>query len=178
MTQHCNTCGQDKSLQAFPAHRPKQCKACRFKVKRNWRSKNPERYKAIEAKSRKRRARTPVSKDKVRQYAESYYARNRFKVALKRSAVVALKHGYAPCSASLEEITAAFTGICHNPGCRIPEAECTRRLVLDHCHVTGKFRGWLCGACNRAAGLLAESPRRINGLAEYVEAAVAANKTP
>jgi hypothetical protein len=36
-----------------------------------------------------------------------------------------------------------------------------RALALDHCHVTGKFRGWLCTACNLALGKLGDS---IEGL--------------
>src|ERR1700687_186996 len=28
------------------------------------------------------------------------------------------------------------------------------KLVLDHNHVTGKFRGWVCSACNRFLGFL------------------------
>jgi hypothetical protein len=112
-----------------------------------------------------------VKRKAVQQYTKSYYARHRFAVALRRSKKSAIERGHAACNASLEEITAAFTGICQNPGCQIPEAECTRRLVLDHCHVTGKFRGWLCGSCNRAAGLLAESPKLIEGLLRYVTTA-------
>lgn len=33
----------------------------------------------------------------------------------------------------------------------------TRSLALDHCHVTGKFRGWLCVRCNTGLGGLGDS---------------------
>src|SRR3954467_3392479 len=32
---------------------------------------------------------------------------------------------------------------------------------LDHCHCTGRVRGVLCRGCNRALGMLGESPARI-----------------
>lgn len=33
-----------------------------------------------------------------------------------------------------------------------------KRLVLDHCHESNKFRGWICQTCNVAIGLLANDP--------------------
>jgi hypothetical protein len=44
-----------------------------------------------------------------------------------------------------------------------------RRLVLDHCHKTGKKRAALCSSCNVAIGLLGEDPVRIRDAANYVE---------
>ena len=37
----------------------------------------------------------------------------------------------------------------------------TKRLVLDHDHVTGRFRGWICQKCNLGLGRLGDS---IEGL--------------
>ena len=45
----------------------------------------------------------------------------------------------------------------------MPEwCECCDRVLektphLDHCHRAGKFRGWLCGPCNHALGLLGDT---------------------
>jgi Recombination endonuclease VII len=44
-----------------------------------------------------------------------------------------------------------------------------RMLAVDHCHVTGRVRGLLCGHCNRALGLLRENPEHIKALLLYVE---------
>lgn len=43
-------------------------------------------------------------------------------------------------------------------------------LVVDHCHATGKVRRLLCHNCNRALGLLKESPELIRAAADYIEA--------
>lgn len=41
-------------------------------------------------------------------------------------------------------------------------------LNVDHCHKSGKVRGLLCGNCNRALGLLRDSPLILGNAANYV----------
>jgi hypothetical protein len=45
----------------------------------------------------------------------------------------------------------------------------TDRLVIDHCHTRGGFRGVLCDNCNKSLGLLRDSPSTLRTLAEYLE---------
>ena len=44
-------------------------------------------------------------------------------------------------------------------------------FVIDHCHKTGKFRGWLCHRCNMALGQLQDdveaAERAVNYLKEF-----------
>jgi Recombination endonuclease VII len=42
-----------------------------------------------------------------------------------------------------------------------------KRACLDHCHVTGVPRDFLCDACNKAEGLL-KTPLRALALVEYM----------
>lgn len=43
-------------------------------------------------------------------------------------------------------------------------------IVFDHCHKSGKFRGWLCDRCNKTLGLVKDSPSLLRKLAKYLEA--------
>jgi hypothetical protein len=55
-----------------------------------------------------------------------------------------------------------------------PHCECCSRtpkgrgMSLDHCHVTNNFRGWLCGACNRAIGMLGDNVRGLERAIFYL----------
>lgn len=40
---------------------------------------------------------------------------------------------------------------------------------FDHCHQTGKFRGWICSKCNTGLGLADDSPEILRKMAEYLE---------
>lgn len=43
------------------------------------------------------------------------------------------------------------------------------RIVFDHCHQKGHFRGWLCDRCNKVLGIVKDSPALLRGLASYLE---------
>lgn len=42
------------------------------------------------------------------------------------------------------------------------------KVVYDHNHDTGEFRGWLCQGCNKALGFLRDNPAYIRALEGYV----------
>lgn len=54
--------------------------------------------------------------------------------------------------------------------CSIPGCGSTRKISFDHCHATGKFRGWLCDSCNIALGRVHDNPAVLRALADYLEA--------
>lgn len=43
------------------------------------------------------------------------------------------------------------------------------RLLVDHSHITGKFRGLLCTGCNTGLGMFRDNPNLLRKAAEYVE---------
>lgn len=44
-----------------------------------------------------------------------------------------------------------------------------KRLVLDHCHKTDKFRGLICCTCNSGIGMLKEDPKIFIEALKYLE---------
>ncbi len=144
----CNKCGLEKEASGFPEHKKRHaiCLDCRAERQREWNCGHKREKKKI---------------------ARKYVQGNRFAIALKSSQAQAKRGEYLPCNSTPGEISAAFTGRCHV--CGVPEAECVRRLSMDHCHETGEFRGWLCDNCNRALGHMRDSPNLILSLLQYTE---------
>lgn len=42
------------------------------------------------------------------------------------------------------------------------------RLSLDHCHQTGRLRGFLCSPCNSGVGHLGDDPQRVRAAWKYL----------
>lgn len=45
----------------------------------------------------------------------------------------------------------------------------TDKLCLDHCHITGLPRGWICHKCNTILGFANDDDERLRKLAKYLE---------
>jgi hypothetical protein len=45
----------------------------------------------------------------------------------------------------------------------------TRRIVFDHCHQKGHFRGWLCEKCNITLGMVNDDVQHLRKLIAYLE---------
>ena len=47
---------------------------------------------------------------------------------------------------------------------------CSRvgKTVLDHCHKTNKFRGWLCHQCNTSLGMVKDNIEVLNKMISYL----------
>lgn len=58
--------------------------------------------------------------------------------------------------------------ICGSSGFVMKECH-SMKLVVDHCHKTGRVRGLLCHNCNRALGLLSDSKEALLSAIEYLE---------
>lgn len=43
-----------------------------------------------------------------------------------------------------------------------------KKFVLDHCHKTEEFRGWLCDHCNLAIGMLGDDVEGVEKALKYV----------
>ncbi len=152
----CKKCSEVKSIEEFyftskqlrdgTLSRKHTCRVCLAEYGRERQRANPE---------------------KERNRTKEWRKKNRFAWAVLASRGLAKKKGHLPCDATAGDLREAFTGKCHV--CGIPELELTGRLCVDHDHETGDFRGWLCHACNKAAGLLKESTEIILSLAEYIE---------
>lgn len=44
-----------------------------------------------------------------------------------------------------------------------------RRLSMDHDHITGEFRGFLCNNCNRGLGLIGDTIESVERVLEYLK---------
>ena len=125
-------------------------------------TENPEKNKE---RARKWRRENPSRmRDTQKRWREN---QDRFLVALATSKRNARREGYEPCNATYREIVSAFTGFC--AVCGIMELECKAKLRMDHDHVTGFFRGWLCHRCNAALGFVRDDVTILDGMIKYLE---------
>lgn len=86
----------------------------------------------------------------------------RIRGKLRREHTAPADHCCDICGKSEEEIVSVFGGKFSD-----------RKISpwrLDHCHQTGKFRGFLCNECNIALGKFGDDPEVLRNALRYLEA--------
>ncbi|MET9385308.1 endonuclease VII domain-containing protein [Streptomyces sp. NPDC002928] len=110
---------------------------------------------------------------KQQEYSRAYKARlmstpeGRAELALRRRL-----HRYKMTRDEYAALTAAAENrcmICGNEETAVDGKGNVKTLSVDHCHETGRIRGLLCNTCNRAIGLLRDSPTLLREAAKYLE---------
>lgn len=84
------------------------------------------------------------------------YSETDFKSRLKRT--------YGITFEQYKEILLHQSGVCAI--CARPQSA---KLHVDHCHITGKVRGLLCGSCNRALGLMKDNIDFLSKAITYLQ---------
>jgi hypothetical protein len=119
---------------------------------KKWRLANLERCRAVGREKARRRN-----------------ARGKYKL---RARDLLLRRKYGITLAEYEAMFAAQAGLCaicrrSQSGMIYPRG--TKRLAVDHCHVSGRVRGLLCGYCNVMIGHAREVPGILRIAAEYLD---------
>lgn len=131
--------------------RPKTCKTCIRSKNLEWRAANRDKVNAIVSRWKSKR----TDDDKT-----LFMMQNRLNAC--RSS--ARKGGYKECTSTAEELKSQYKGVCEVCGRSGDEY-----VRIDHCHKTGKFRGFLCHHCNVILGMCNDDPDRLRALIQYLE---------
>ena len=122
---------------------------------------------------------SPKQREHSKEYHAKYYLVNRSKILARVKANASTPRGSIIAamasaryfsirdgSAEPQHPTRPLSESCE--ACGGPPSK-GQRLHMDHDHTTGRFRGWLCGSCNRALGFLGDDPQRLHMLIQYLD---------
>lgn len=131
-----------------------------------WYAANRERLLVLNRE--RRRAARAANPEKYREQERRYRAKAYHADPLKHRAQ-RLKYMYGISQDEYEAMLLEQNGLC-----AICSGKCKRgNMGVDHCHATGIVRGLLCENCNRALGLMKDSPELLQRAASYLEKSMA-----
>jgi hypothetical protein len=105
---------------------------------------------------------SPGHKKSLKKYKDKHPARLILYAARHNARI----GGYEPPDIAEKELDVLLA----NPDrcCALPSCQTKKNLCLDHCHKTGKVRGFLCDTHNRAIGLLADNVKLLQESIMYL----------
>lgn len=173
----------EKPLECFTKDKIKKdghkniCKECSRNALTKWVSENPEKANQIALKSyherktlisQRRKELRQQDPKKYREQAKATRLKNLFhyqcknrEASWKRAGIIGMT--YAIYEKMLEEQNHRCAV------CQTHQSMLGKNLGVDHDHLSGKPRGLLCDACNRAIGYLKESRVLFQSAIEYLD---------
>jgi hypothetical protein len=118
-----------------------------------WHKENPEAIR--EHKQRYR----DQNREKLREAHRQYVGTDTYKESQKRKRIKL----YINLEAEAGRPRPDICDICSGP----PDKGSS--IHYDHCHQTGRFRGWICRECNLMLGNARDNPQRLRDGAAYLE---------
>lgn len=153
----CLKCNQYKDEKEFHQKRGKpqaQCKVCRADYMKALYQNNRE------VERQKRKTWYEQNKSKALAKHKANYAVNKDVVNLKRRL---RKYGLTEQE---------HYAILEQQNYKCANETCTSKITglhIDHCHQSGRVRGYLCSNCNTTLGLVKESVESLKGLIDYLK---------
>ncbi len=153
----CCHCKQEKYVWKFYKNynrrdgRHTVCIECGKVLVDEWRKNNSEKILEYNRKTR-------------RKHRKEGNVRYLIMKRLSSSRELAKRGGYKCCSATIDELVPLFTTTC-----QMCEEYVGMSIHLDHCHVTGRFRGFICRSCNSIIGYAQDSIPRLKRAIEYLK---------
>jgi hypothetical protein len=80
-----------------------------------------------------------------------------------------LKYKYGITEQQYDEMLKLQDNKCAICGSSSTKDKKRHRLMVDHCHTTKKVRGLLCSSCNKAIGLMSDSPKILMSAIKYLK---------
>lgn len=127
---------------------------------KKWAENNPDRLREL------RKDHAEKNRDKLLERSKTFYKKNRV-----QQLADAKERKYARMGTSSEGVEAQKVlqqNLCAICGTSMGDAV-MKRLVIDHCHKSGKARALLCHHCNVGLGAFMDSPERLKTAARYLE---------
>ncbi len=144
-----------------------------------WRKENPQKWAAQTKRYNAKHPEKRAAIDSRHYWKDIDLSRERARVSAakqRRSNPEGQKIRMARYKAKKE---AALTEIAGRPRPDVCDLchELNIRIVFDHCHATGKFRGWLCDRCNRVLGTVKDSRQLLMEMAVYLGRSIESEQT-
>lgn len=154
---------------------------------RDWAKKNPEKTRAIKSRYRQKhkarisaerkaerasnRAKLDAAKRKWEQENPDIVSAQRARGRIRKMNAQLnreLRFHYAITRDNFEAAMTAQGGVCMICGEHVTTSR-VKRLVVDHCHISGALRGLLCHRCNCGLGYFKDDIERVKLAARYLE---------